>query len=105
MLKTLIRCPNCKSKIPIEDARVEIPEPEKSTWRYTYYLVYTFCPSCKQNLNIKGEKKGAIFLLLLIFALMALGYYTHQKWTIVVLFGVIFLGPKITQLFIRVENA
>jgi len=105
MLKTLIECPHCRNEIALEDARTDIPVPELSTWKKAVGWRYTICPRCQRDFGVTGEKRVALGVLSVFFAVLVAGYFVDSWWPLGVAISLLVFQKKIMQLFIRTTHA
>lgn len=108
MFSTNLRCPYCRNDISLEDARSTIPaipNPELSTSFKKVSWVYTVCPKCRRDLQVKGERQAATVILCVVFLFLGIGFFV-DSWVPVGLVAVtLIFQKKIMQTLIRVEHA
>ncbi len=108
MFRTLIRCPSCRNEISLEEARAVIPAvplPEQSTTFEKASLVYTVCPKCKRDFQVKGERLAASAILSVVFLLLT-GSFFVDSWVPLALVAVtLIFQRKIVQTLVRAEHA
>lgn len=103
MFKTLIRCPHCRERFPIDAAMADVPLRKPNTFFEQYGWRYTRCPACRRDFDIAGDRLGAGVVLATLY-LPFLAYVAAPSWVLV---GVaiallsLALHRKILQAFIR----
>jgi hypothetical protein len=108
MFSTDIRCPNCRNEISLEEARStipSIPDPERSTTFKKVSWVYTVCPKCRRDFQVKGEQRAAATILSAVFLLLIGGVIVDSWIPLALAAAVLIFQKKITQTLISTEHA
>ena len=108
MFRTNIRCPHCQNEISLEEARTTtpaIPLPEQSTTFKKVSLVYTICPKCRRDFQVKGERLAACAILALVFLSLGAGFFVDSWVPLGLVAATLLFQKKIMQTLIRAEHA
>jgi hypothetical protein len=97
-----LECPNCRARFKLNQARKEILNEEESTSRKTVSWVYTFCPSCKKDFTVKGEKKFAIISLCYFFILMSFSTISGSIYPFILAIAPFLFQNRISEKFIKI---
>jgi hypothetical protein len=99
-----IKCPNCQASFKLKEARTEILDEQESTPMKTVNWVYTFCPVCRKDFGVKGEKKAAGVILASFFALMTSTLVTGSLYPFVAAAVILLFQNRISKYFIKIEK-
>ncbi|WP_157515217.1 hypothetical protein [Luteimonas abyssi] len=108
MFRTHLRCPHCRSEISLEEARSTIPAiplPGQSTTLKKVSLVYTVCPKCRRDFQVKGERLAAFVILVVVFLLLGVSFFVDSLIPLALAAATLIFQKKIMQTLIRAAHA